>query len=96
MELLELEEKEAEEVEGLKWQSYEAELEGNFVGLQGWLHRGARPCPRRFYMPRRMETAMLAIAALEDKSVHRATAAVLHAFYEEDSRVLMGPAGRSA
>ena len=83
----ELEEKAAAGVDGLTWRSYEAKLEGNLEDLHGRLHRGAyRPQPsRRVYIPKPDgRQRPLAIAALEDKIVQRATAAVLNAIYEED------------
>src|SRR5258708_3853688 len=83
----ELEEKAAAGVDGLTWHSYAAELEGNLKDLHSRLHRGAyRPLPsRRVYIPKPDgRQRPLAIAALEDKIVQRATAAVLNAIYEED------------
>jgi RNA-directed DNA polymerase len=87
MAFFELEEKAAAGVDGLTWRSYAAELEGNLDELHGRLHRGAyRPLPsRRVYIPKPDgRQRPLAIAALEDKIVQRATAAVLNAIYEED------------
>ncbi|MGC1450740.1 MAG: group II intron reverse transcriptase/maturase [Candidatus Sulfotelmatobacter sp.] len=87
MAFFELEEKAAAGVDGLTWHSYAAELEGNLEDLHGRLHRGAyRPLPsRRVYIPKPDgRQRPLAIAALEDKIVQRATAAVLNAIYEED------------
>ena len=87
MAFFELEEKAAAGVDGLTWHSYAADLEGNLVGLHGRLHRGAyRPLPsRRVYIAKPDgRQRPLAIAALEDKIVQRATAAVLNAIYEED------------
>src|SRR5208282_6934191 len=55
--------------------------------LHGRLHRGAyRALPsRRTYIPKPDgQQRPLAIAALEDKIVQRATVAVLNAIYEED------------
>jgi RNA-directed DNA polymerase len=83
----ELEEKAAAGVDGLTWRSYEADLERHLEDLHGRLHRGAyRPLPsRRVYIPKPDgRQRPLAIAALEDKIVQRATAAVLNAIYEED------------
>jgi group II intron reverse transcriptase/maturase len=83
----ELAEKAAPGVDGLTWRSYEADLERNLEDLHGRLHRGAyRPLPsRRVYIPKPDgRQRPLAIAALEDKIIQRATAAVLNAIYEED------------
>jgi len=83
----ELEKKAAAGVDGLTWRSYEADLERNLEELHERLHRGAyRPHPsRRIYIPKPDgRQRPLAIAALEDKIVQRATAAVLNAIYEED------------
>jgi RNA-directed DNA polymerase len=74
-------------VDGLTWRSYEADLERKLEELHGRLHRGAyRPHPsRRVYIPKPDgRQRPLAIAALEDKIVQRATAAVLNAIYEGD------------
>jgi RNA-directed DNA polymerase len=73
--------------DGLTWKAYEADLERNLEDLHGRLHRGAyRPLPsRRVYIPKPDgRQRPLAVAALEDKIVQRATAAVLNAIYEED------------
>jgi RNA-directed DNA polymerase len=85
MAFFELEEKAAAGADGLTWHSYAAELEGNLEDLHSRLHRGAyRPLPsRRVYIPKPDgRQRPLAIAALEDKIVQRATAAVLNAIYE--------------
>jgi RNA-directed DNA polymerase len=74
-------------VDGLTWRAYEADLERNLDELHGRLHRGAyRPLPsRRVYIPKPDgRTRPLAVAALEDKIIQRATTAVLNAIYEED------------
>jgi RNA-directed DNA polymerase len=83
----ELKENVAAGVDGLKWRAYQADLERNLEELHGRLHRGAyRPLPsRRVYIPKPDgRQRPLAVAALEDKIVQRATAAVLNAIYEED------------
>src|SRR5467141_3524443 len=85
--LLELKEDAAPGVDGLTWRDYEQNLEGNLADLHSRLHRGAyRPLPsRRVYIPKPDgRQRPLAIAALEDKIVQRATAAVLNTIYEED------------
>lgn len=74
-------------VDGLTWRDYEAGLERNLENLHARVHRGAyRALPsRRVYIPKPDgRRRPLAIAALEDKIVQRATVAVLNAIYEED------------
>jgi RNA-directed DNA polymerase len=73
-------------VDGLTWEDYEAGLEQKLVDLHARVHRGAyRALPsRRRYIPKPGGQRPLAIAALEDKIVQRATLAVLNAIYEED------------
>ena len=74
-------------MDGLTWRAYEADLECNLEDLHGRLHQGAyRPRPsRRVYIPKPDgRQRPLAVAALEDKLVQRATTAVLTAIYEED------------
>jgi group II intron reverse transcriptase/maturase len=84
---LELREDAAAGVDGLRWQDYAADLERNLEDLHARVHRGAyRAQPsRRVYIPKPDgRQRPLAVAALEDKIVQRATAAVLNAIYEED------------
>ena len=74
-------------VDGLTWRAYEADLDRKLEDLHARVHRGAyRALPsRRRYIPKADgRQRPLAIAALEDKIVQRATAAVLNAIYEED------------
>ncbi len=74
-------------VDGLTWRAYEAELEPRLADLHARVHRGAyRALPsRRRYIPKPDgRQRPLAIAALEDKIVQKATVAVLNAIYEED------------
>jgi RNA-directed DNA polymerase len=74
-------------VDGLTWQTYEADLDRNLTDLHSRVHRGAyRALPsRRTYIPKADgKQRPLAVAALEDKIVQRATVAVLNAIYEED------------
>ena len=74
-------------VDGLTWPTYEADLDLNLTDLHERVHRGAyRALPsRRTYIPKADgKQRPLAVAALEDKIVQRATAAVLNAIYEED------------
>src|SRR5437879_4584557 len=74
-------------VDGLTWRDYEADLDCNIEGLHDRVQRGAyRALPsRRVYIPKPDgRQRPLAVAALEDKIVQRAAAAVLSAIYEED------------
>src|SRR5580693_7722010 len=74
-------------VDGLTWPTYEADLDRNLTDLHERVHRGAyRALPsRRTYIPKTDgKQRPLAVAALEDKIVQRATVAVLNAIYEED------------
>jgi len=83
----ELKEDAAPGVDGLTWRTYEADLDRNLTDLHERVHRGAyRALPsRRVYIPKPDgRKRPLAIAALEDKIVQRATVAVLNAIYEED------------
>src|SRR5258706_5719523 len=83
----ELKEDAAAGVDGLSWADYEQNLERNLEDLHARIHRGAyRALPsRRVYIPKADgRQRPLAIAALEDKIVQRATVAVLNAIYEED------------
>jgi RNA-directed DNA polymerase len=83
----ELKEDAAPGVDRLTWKDYEAELERNLEDLHARVHRGAyRALPsRRVYIPKPDgRRRPLAVAALEDKIVQRATLAVLNAIYEED------------
>ena len=84
---VELKENAAAGVDGLTWRDYEANLERNLEELHARVHRGAyRALPiRRVYIPKPDgRQRPLAVAALEDKIVQRATVAVLNAIYEED------------
>jgi RNA-directed DNA polymerase len=83
----ELKENAAPGVDGLTWGAYEAALDSNLADLHSRLHRGVyRALPsRRVYIPKPDgRQRPLAVAALEDKIVQRATIAVLNAIYEED------------
>src|SRR5215203_568122 len=73
-------------VDGLTWRDYEADLEPRLADLHARVYRGAyRALPsRRGYIPKPDgRQRPLAVAALEDKIVQKATAAVLNAIYEE-------------
>src|SRR6202165_2452670 len=83
----ELKEDAAAGVDGLSWADYEQNLERNLEDLHARIHRGAyRALPsRRVCIPKADgRQRPLAIAALEDKILQRATVAVLNAIYEED------------
>jgi len=74
-------------VDGVTWRAYGAELEGNLADLHSRVHRGAyRALPsRRTYIPKADgRRRPLAVAALEDKLVQRATVEVLNCIYEEE------------
>ncbi|WP_245491342.1 hypothetical protein [Mesorhizobium sp. M2A.F.Ca.ET.037.01.1.1] len=74
-------------VDGTTWRTYEADLDQRIADLHDRVQRGAyRALPsRRTYIPKPDgRQRPLAIAALEDKIVQRATAAVLNQIYEED------------
>jgi group II intron reverse transcriptase/maturase len=82
-----LKKKAAPGVDGLTWRIYQADLERNLEDLHARVHRGAyRALPsRRVYIPKPDgRQRPLAVAALEDKIVQRATTVVLNAIYEED------------
>src|SRR3954447_5862518 len=73
--------------DGLTWRDYEAELEPRLAALHARVHRGAyraRPSRRRYIPKPDGRQRPLAVAALEDKIVQKATVAVLNAIYEED------------
>jgi RNA-directed DNA polymerase len=74
-------------VDGLIWQPYEQNLDRQIEELHDRVHRGAyRALPsRRRYIPKPDgRQRPIAIAALEDKIVQRATVAVLNSIFEED------------
>jgi hypothetical protein len=71
-------------VDGLTCRDYEPHLERNLEDLHARVHRGAyRALPsRRVHIPKPDgRQRPIAVAALEDKIVQRATAAVLSAIY---------------
>jgi retron-type reverse transcriptase len=66
-------------VDGVTWQDYEADLERKLADLHDRVHRGAyraQPSRRRFIPKPDGRQRPLAVAALEDKIVQRATLAV--------------------
>ena len=74
-------------IDGLTWRTYEADLDWWIEALHERVHRGAyraQPSRRRYIPKPDGRQRPLAIAALEDKIVQRATVAVLNAIYEED------------
>jgi group II intron reverse transcriptase/maturase len=74
-------------VDGVTWQEYGRELEGNLRDLHARVHRGAyRAKPsRRAYIPKHDgRLRPLGVAALEDKILQRAMAEVLNAIFEQD------------
>jgi len=74
-------------VDGVTWEDYEANLEGNLRELHAKVHSGsyrALPVRRRFIPKPGGKQRPLGIAALEDKIAQRALVAVLNAIYEED------------
>jgi len=74
-------------VDGVTWEAYEADLDSRIEDLHSRLHRGAyraQPARRRFIPKPDGRQRPLAVVALEDKIVQRATAAVLGVIYEEE------------
>jgi RNA-directed DNA polymerase len=74
-------------VDGLTWEAYEADLDPRIDDLHVRLRRGAyraQPARRRFIPKPDGSQRPLAVTALEDKIVQRATATVLSAIYEEE------------
>ena len=73
--------------DGVTWEDYEADLEPKLADLHDRVHRGAyraQPSRRRYIPKADGKLRPLAVAALEDKIIQKATAAVLNAIYEED------------
>jgi group II intron reverse transcriptase/maturase len=74
-------------VEGLTWHAYEADLDRRIGDLHARVRSGAyraQPSRRRYIPKPDGRQRPLAVAALEDKIVQRATAVVLEAIYETD------------
>ena len=74
-------------IDGMTWETYEQGLDRRIEDLHARVHAGvyrAQPS-RRSYIPKEDGSKRpLAVAALEDKIVQRAVAALLNAIYEED------------
>jgi retron-type reverse transcriptase len=71
-------------VDGVTWQDYEADLDRRIEDLRDRVHRGAyraQPSRRRYIPKPDGRQRPLAVAALEDKVVQRATTALLNAIY---------------
>jgi RNA-directed DNA polymerase len=74
-------------VDGVAWQDYEGELEGNLLELHRQVQHGtyrAQPVKRRFIAKQDGKLRPLGITALEDKIAQRAVGTVLGAVYEAD------------
>jgi retron-type reverse transcriptase len=74
-------------VDGRTWQDDEADLDHKIEDLHARVQRGAyraQPSRRRYIPKADGRQRPLAVTALEDKIVQRATVAVLNAIYEED------------
>jgi RNA-directed DNA polymerase len=74
-------------VDGLTWQEYGLDLEGNLRDLHARVHSGryrARPSRRVYIAKSDGRLRPLGIATLEDKIVQRAVVEVLNAIYEVD------------
>jgi RNA-directed DNA polymerase len=74
-------------VDGMTWRTYEADLDRKLTDLASRAQRGAyRALPsRRTYIPKADGSQRpLAVAALEDKILQRATVEVLNCIYEEE------------
>ena len=72
----------------MTWRTYETDLDLKLTDLASRVHRGAfRALPsRRMYMPKADgRQRPLAVAALEDKVVQRATVEVLNCIFERSS-----------
>ena len=74
-------------VDGLTWQAYEQDLDFRIEDLRSRVHTGKyRALPsRRSYIPKEDGSKRpLSVAALEDKILQKATAAVVGAIFEEE------------
>ena len=74
-------------VDGVTWEDYGRDLEGNLADLHARVHRGgyrAKPSRRVFIPKADGRQRPLGVAALEDKILQRALVEVLNAVYEAD------------
>ena len=74
-------------VDGVTWEAYGENREGNLTDLHARVHRGAyraQPSRRRYIPKADGRQRPLGIAALEDKILQRAVVEVLNAIYEND------------
>jgi retron-type reverse transcriptase len=74
-------------VDGMTWETYEQDLDHRIEDLHTRVHTGAyraQPSRRSYILKEDGSKRPLAVAALEDKIVQRAVAAVLSAIYEEE------------
>jgi RNA-directed DNA polymerase len=74
-------------VDGVWWKEYETDLDEKLADLHSRIHRGsyrAQPSKRAYIPKADGRRRPLGIAALEDKIVQQAIAAVLNQIYEED------------
>ncbi len=74
-------------VDGQTWRDYAADLEHRLPDLHARVQRGAyraQPCRRQHIPKPDGKQRPIAVAALEDKIVQKATVAVLNAIYEEE------------
>ena len=74
-------------VDGMTWRAYETDLDLKLTDLASRVHRGAYRAltSRQTYIPKADgRQRPLAVAALEDKVVQRATVEVLNCIFEED------------
>ena len=74
-------------VDGVTWQDYGLDLEGNLRDLHARVHQGgyrAKPSRRVFIPKPDGRLRPLGVAALEDKILQRAVVEVLNAIYEQD------------
>jgi retron-type reverse transcriptase len=74
-------------VDGQTWRDYAADLEHRLRDLHARVQRGAyraQPCRRQYVPKPDGKQRPIAVAALEDKIVQKASVAVLNAIYEEE------------